>query len=212
MRLFPAFVYYFYRLLCSSWRIQIIEHPAMQELVENNSPLILAHWHGDELAILHLVKRYKLATMTSTSKDGALVDYIIHRFGGATSRGSSTRGGVKALIGLIRLCKSGRITSVAVDGPRGPIYQPKPGILELSKICCASIAPTAVHSSLSYRFEKSWNKAFLPLPFSKVIIYFGEPLPPLNQDEDSKQLSHANRLRDHLFAAQSHLAKLIATD
>ena len=71
---------------------------------KNQNPLIFAHWHGDELCVLPLVPKYRIATMTSTSKDGALIDFAVRQFRGATSRGSSTRGGAGALKGLVRLC------------------------------------------------------------------------------------------------------------
>src|SRR5688572_26522756 len=100
-RWLPPIVYFVYRFLSSLWRIRLVQDPQVTALFENHSPLILAHWHGDELALIHLVRPLRLATMTSTSKDGAIVDYVINRLGGTTSRGSSTRGGVTALKGLV---------------------------------------------------------------------------------------------------------------
>ena len=207
----PFLVYCFYRFLFSLWRIQITEHPTVSALIKNNSPLILAHWHGDELALIHLVKRYRLATMTSQSKDGSIVDYVIHRLGGDTSRGSSSKGGVAALKGLIRLCRSGRIVSVAVDGPRGPIHQPKPGVFELSKLCSAPIVPVGVKASSSYLFTKSWNKAYLPYPFFFFFIYFGDPMPALTEADNAKSLKLQNELSLCLDGARRQAAKIIAT-
>ncbi|OFZ16686.1 MAG: hypothetical protein A2Z20_01185 [Bdellovibrionales bacterium RBG_16_40_8] len=157
-----------------------------------------------------MVHRYKLATMTSTSKDGSIVDYVIHKLGGDTSRGSSTRGGVSALKGLIRLCKSGRILSIAVDGPRGPIYQPKAGVFEISKICEAHIVPVCVIAPHSYIFKKSWNKTYLPYPLSRFIIYFAEPLPPITREQNAKDPQLARDLARHLAVAKQHAANLIA--
>jgi lysophospholipid acyltransferase (LPLAT)-like uncharacterized protein len=124
----PSIVWVFYKCLYFTWQIEIIEPDEMKSSIKNQTPFILAHWHGDELAMIHLFSRYKLATMTSTSKDGELVNTIVRWFGGATSRGSSTRGGVGALKGLIRLMQKGFNASIAVDGPKGPIHKVKPGI------------------------------------------------------------------------------------
>lgn len=203
--------YIFYKVLFSLWRIEIVEHPRVTSLVVNKSPLILAHWHGDELALLHLVQRYRLATMTSTSKDGSIIDYVIHHLGGDTSRGSSTRGGVAALKGLIRLCRSGRIVSVAVDGPRGPIYQPKPGVFELSKLCSAPIIPIGVVVSSAFLFKNSWNKTYLPYPFSRVCIYLSEPIAALSETDDAKNFMLQKQLTSHLDGAKQQAAKIIAT-
>jgi lysophospholipid acyltransferase (LPLAT)-like uncharacterized protein len=210
MRLTHWLVYYFYRLIIALWRIKIVEHPDVTAKIKAGHPLILAHWHGDELALIHLVRPYNLATMTSTSRDGEIVNFVICKLGGDTSRGSSTRGGVSALKGLIRLCRSGRIVSIAVDGPRGPIYQPKPGVFELSKICGAAIVPVGVVTNHSFVFKKAWNKAFLPLPGAKVVIYFAQPIAALKADEEPKNIALATALTTQLGAAKQQAAKIIA--
>ena len=74
--LLPIIVWVFYFLLSSSWRKKLIIAPDVQSALDSNTPIILAHWHGDELAVLHLVKPFQLATMTSTSKDGELIDFV----------------------------------------------------------------------------------------------------------------------------------------
>lgn len=206
----PVIVYWFYRAMYSTWRIQYSEHPAAARLIAERKPVLLAHWHGDELAIIHLVKKLKLATMTSTSKDGSLVDYVIQRLGGHTSRGSSTRGAVTALKGLVRLCREGHPTSMAVDGPKGPLHQVKPGVFELSRLCGAPIVPVGVFAQNAFVFKKSWNKAILPFPFSKVVIYFGSPLNELTRDDDPKSPTLALQLASAINDASSYAGKTIA--
>lgn len=130
--------------------------------------------------------------MTSTSKDGQLIDYVIRKFGGATSKGSSTRGAVGALKGLVRLMKKDEYnSSMAVDGPKGPIYKVKPGVFELSKLTKAVIVPVGVASHPHLSFEKSWNKARLPKPFAKIHVFFSRPLDLDMEDLKSKKNSDA---------------------
>lgn len=203
-------VYWLYRAMFSTWRIHFNQHPEAARLIDERKPVLLAHWHGDELAVIHLVKRLKLATMTSTSKDGSLVDYVIRRLGGYTSRGSSTRGAISALKGLVKLCRQGHPTSMAVDGPRGPYHQVKPGVFELSRLCHAPIIPVGVFAPHAFIFKKSWNKAILPLPFTKVFIYFGEPLSPLKKDDDPKSQTLALQLGRAINDASSYAGKTIA--
>ena len=200
-------IYIIYRLLIATWRIRVIESPGLQSALSNGKPVVFAHWHGDELSIIHLVKRYRLSTMTSTSRDGAIVDFVIQKFGGATSRGSSTRGAVAAFKGLIRLVRSGHNASIAVDGPRGPFHEPKPGIFELSRICNVPIVPTGVAATPVRRFEKSWNKTFLPLPFAKVVIVLAEPIAPHAKHETQNATM---LLKTALDTARQHASKIIA--
>ncbi len=203
-------VYFIYRAFIATWRIQVFEDQKLIELLKNGQPVIFAHWHGDELALVYAVQRYKIATMTSTSKDGSLIDFVIHKLGGSTARGSATRGAVSALKGMIRLCREGRNTSFAVDGPRGPIYVAKPGVFELSKLCAAPIIPSAAAIGRAHVFERSWNKAKLPLPFSKVVLYFGSPIAALDKNDDPKDPKRVLALADALNVAKQQAAKIIA--
>ncbi len=212
-RLFlPYLVLVFYYLLSLSWRKKLSIAPEVTEALKNNQPFILAHWHGDELAVLHVVRKFKLATMTSTSADGELIDFVIKKLGGQTSRGSSTRGGVRALKGLVRLIRNGWGGSVAVDGPRGPIHQVKPGVFELSRLTGAIIVPVGVYVRKPLVFEKSWNKAILPLPFQQVYLTFGQPIPALQKGALVKDTKLAEKLREMLFDSQKKAAKLIAAN
>jgi lysophospholipid acyltransferase (LPLAT)-like uncharacterized protein len=190
-----------YRLWTWSWRVETIESPGMKLALQNGERMIFAHWHGDELCIVPLVVKFKIATMTSTSKDGQLIDFVIRKFGGATSKGSSTRGGIGALKGLIRLIRNGRNASMAVDGPKGPIYKAKPGVFELSRLAQAKIVPMGAASSNAIVFNKSWNKAKLPKPFSRVKVFFAEPMPPLSREVSSKDPALALRLEAEIAKA-----------
>lgn len=148
--------------------------------------------------------------MTSTSQDGSLVDFVIRKMGGATSRGSSTRGGIAALKGLIRLIRQGYRASMAVDGPKGPLHRVKPGVFELSRIANAYVVPVGVAASNGHVFQKSWNKALLPWPFSRVVITFSEPLSPITESALSREPELAQTLASSIANANQQASKLIA--
>lgn len=184
-----------------TWRLECHEPASLKRAKEEGRPLIFAHWHGDELCILPLITPYRIATMTSTSKDGMLIDFAIRRLGGATSRGSSTRGGVGALKGLVRLMGQGYRASMAVDGPKGPLHKVKPGVFELSRLAGASIVPMGAACSNAIIFHKSWNKAKLPKPFSRITVQFGEPWPAFTRDQSAKDIAAAHRLESEIASA-----------
>lgn len=203
-------VWLFYRLLYLSWRIEIYEPPELKAALKNQEAIIMAHWHGDELGLLHLVRRYGLATMTSTSKDGTLINFVIEKLGGKTSRGSSSKGGVQGLKGLIRLCKSGHPVSFAVDGPRGPIHNVKAGVFELSRLMSADIYPVGLYAEKKYVFSRSWNRAVLPKPFSKVRIYYDVPIKALDKSSDPKSVHLARTLGEQIHFARKQASIMIA--
>lgn len=190
----PRLAWFLYRLWSLTWRVECREPETLVRAKTEQKPLIFAHWHGNELCIIPLVTPYRIATMTSTSKDGELVDFTIRKLGGATSRGSSTRGGIGALKGLVRLMRAGYRASMAVDGPKGPLHQVKPGVFELSRLAGAQIVPMGAACSREFIFERSWNKASLPKPFSRIVVQFGEPWPALTKDDSPRDSQLAERL------------------
>lgn len=184
------FLWILYRLWTSTWRVQ---------LLNSSGPLshgdfldkvyIFAHWHGHEYGMTQLVGRFRVATMTSRSRDGELINFVIRRLGGVTSRGSASRGAVGGFKGLIRLCRLGHNASLAVDGPRGPIYRVKGGVIELARLLEAPIVPVGLAARPAFIFKKSWNQAVMPLPFAKVYIFFGMPIKPPKDRIQSKSLN-----------------------
>ncbi len=170
----------------------------------------MAHWHGDELALVQLSPRYRLATITSTSKDGALMNTVLRLLGAKTSRGSSTRGAVQALKGLLRLAKAGRNCSFAVDGPKGPLHKVKPGIFEVSRMLNAEIFVCGVACDRAWHFPKSWNKTYLPKPFARLAVNWVGPFSPVSRDQDPREISLAENLERELHEAKRTALKVIA--
>lgn len=199
-------VFLFYWALSKTWKIEIQEPNEMKKLLAEKVPILLSHWHGDELFLISLVRRYRIATITSLSKDGTLMNVVLRLLGAKTARGSSSRGGVQALKGLIQLAKLGYNCSFAVDGPRGPIYEVKPGVFELSKILSisggGSIFAAGVCVDRFWSFPRSWNKTYLPKPFAKIKIIWVYALPSLKKTDDPKSLELKKSLEVSLHHAK----------
>ncbi len=200
----------FYTSLRATWRVTVHETPELREFLKTNKLFVIAHWHGDELGILYLLKRYGCAVITSTSKDGEIINRVVNLMGAKSSRGSSTRGGVSALKGIIRLAREGYRPTVAVDGPKGPLHVVKPGVFEVSKIVNAPIFPISVACSKKFVFEKSWNKTFLAFPFARLEVVWGAPIETIGRDGDCHSSELSQRLELALFDAQRQASKLIA--
>ena len=201
-------IWIFYRLMVATWRIEIHEPDRLKEHLKNKTPFLLAHFHGDEGALLLLAGRYKLSTMISTSKDGELMNVVYTLLGGKASRGSSTRGGVSALKGLIELSRKGRSCNISVDGPKGPIYEVKPGVFELSRVLKAEIFAGSAYCESAWQFPKSWNKAYFPKPFSRVVIVWTGPFGPVTKADDPRSPELAKTLQNQLFGAKQQAANL----
>lgn len=206
----PYIVFLIYKALWLTWKIEFIEPDEMKKAMSDKRSMILAHWHGDEMGLMHIGRRYNLATIVSTSKDGEIMNRVLALTGVPTSRGSSTRGGVGALKGLIGLMKKGYSCSFAVDGPKGPIYVAKPGVFEVSRILNAPIFCAGVACDKKKVFERAWNKGFLPLPFAKLVIKW-EPFPEITKEMDPRDEGLARQIEATLHRARDAAYKAIAT-
>jgi len=174
-----------YRAYGFFWRYRFHHKPSV--LDQPDIPKILAHWHGDELVAVHAFRDQHLSIMASRSDDGQWLTSVLKRLGYETVRGSSSRGGVGGLKGLIDKVRSGKSAAIAVDGPRGPRHEVKPGIIKLAQITGAPIILGAISSSKAHIFERAWNRCFLPWPFSLNHLVFGVPL-FIPRDADEIQL------------------------
>ena len=208
----PVLVWLAYSALRATWRIRVQESDDLKSARAAGRTQVFAHWHGDELALISIIPRYRAAVMTSTSEDGQLITSVLRLMGVEASRGSSTRGGASALKGLLRLTRTGFNPSVAVDGPKGPLHEAKAGVFEISRVVGGAIFPAGCRSSRSVTFPKSWNQTYLPLPFARIEIVFGPCLPAVARTADPRDPSLAKRLGDALADAGHQAASnLIAT-
>ncbi len=209
-KLLGFIVWVLYKSLWLTWKIEITEPPEMQTLIKNKSPFVMAHWHGDELALLHLSARYRIATLSSKSKDGAIMTYVLEKFGAKVVRGSSSRGAVSGLLGLFKLIRKGYCSSFAVDGPKGPIYRAKPGIIETSKNLKIPIICGSARADKAWHFEKAWNKAFLPKPFARVCIVWQKPWELLPSDTNPTDPILLEKVESSINAAKQQAVGMIA--
>ena len=138
-------------------------------------PVVIATFHGPHFPLLYYCRGRNACTITSRSNDGLILTRILHALGYQTVRGSSSRGGVGATIELTRKVQSGVDIAIAVDGPRGPAWCVKPGVLLVARLTGRPIVPVAGCPGVHWRFQ-SWDRFRLPLPFSSAWLVAGEPL------------------------------------
>ncbi len=138
-------------------------------------PLLFALWHGSCFPILSYWRDRGMCVVTSRSTDGQALGRILNRLGFATVSGSSSRGGTRALIDLARAVRKGGDAAIAVDGPRGPEQQIKPGIVLLAKLTQRPIVPLVGTLKTYWRFQ-SWDRFRFPFPFTRAAILADEPI------------------------------------
>jgi len=162
----------------------------------------VAHWHGDELALLPRFGRMHLTILVSQSKDGELMARGAQALGYRVTRGSSTRGAVGGLLALIKSVREGHTVVLAVDGPNGPRGVCKPGIVRVVQKTGVPLLPVGVAGSRRLVFHKSWNKAYVPFPFSRQVIYVDKPLYFSRKSDPNTMSAHCRQVEQALMKSQ----------
>jgi lysophospholipid acyltransferase (LPLAT)-like uncharacterized protein len=141
--------------------------------------IVAGVWHRNAVFLFYFFRTLgPRGVMISRSKDGDIVANVARRFGYTTMRGSSSKGGARALQEMIAYMKEThekRLCGTPVDGPRGPARIVKKGMLAVAKEAGVLFVPIACSGTRVLTFHKAWDKSMIPLPFSKMIIDFGEP-------------------------------------
>ena len=176
---------------------------------------IAAFWHYSFLYLFWYLKRYPAAIMVSSSKDGAYIAELARQMGHVPVRGSSNRGGVKALLEIIRTMKNMRLNAAIVaDGSQGPARKVQAGCILMASKSGKPIFPIAWACSRFVRFG-SWDQTLLPLPFSTLIVRHGEPLsvpPSLNADQIEEYRLELEHRLNRLYTAAWNELELPAHD
>ena len=136
---------------------------------------IYTFWHDRIFAGTYFFRGRRIVIMTSQSFDGEYIARFIQRLGYGAVRGSSTRGGVGALVELARLVRRGCPAGFSIDGPRGPRHVAKMGAVLLAKKTGQAVLPFGVNAERFWSL-KSWDRMQVPKPFSRVRVRFAPPI------------------------------------
>lgn len=164
----------FLRLLASTWRFRVVNGDAVQNLRSSELPFIFSLWHGQLLPLLWHHRDEGVMVLISEHRDGELVARTAESLGYGLIRGSTTRGGDRALISLVRELQSGHEVAITPDGPRGPAGTFAPGALVAAQRSGSFILPVAASASRAWRL-RSWDRFMVPKPFARVTVAYGPP-------------------------------------
>ena len=155
------------------WRVEGLEH--LEAPVRSGRQPIMAFWHGRILPATFYFRRRGIVVITSENFDGEWIAGIIERFGYGTARGSTSRGGRRALVQLVRDLAAGKPAGFTLDGPRGPARVAQPGAIWLAKATGNPVVPFHLEADRFWT-TNSWDRTQIPKPFATVAIAVGEPL------------------------------------
>ena len=168
--------------LCRTYRWKVEGADQYAAVLASGRQPILALWHGRILPGLHYFRGRGIVVITSQNFDGEWIARILRRFGFGTARGSTSRGGVRALVQLRREMAGGRPAAFTVDGPRGPARVVQPGVAFLAGATGNPVLPYHIEASRHWTL-RSWDRTQIPKPFSTVALVVGAPIEVASTDE-----------------------------
>ncbi len=162
------------QLLARTWRFRVVNGGAIAGLRAARRNFIFSLWHGQLLPLLWHHRDEGVVLLISEHRDGELIARAAESLGYALVRGSTTRGGGRALIAIIRELQAGREVAITPDGPKGPAGKYAPGALIAAHRSGAVILPIAAVADRAWRL-KSWDRFMIPKPFARVTVAYGNP-------------------------------------
>ncbi len=149
--------------------------------------LIYTFWHREIFPATWFWRKRGIVVMTSQNFDGEYIARIIRRHGYGAARGSSSRGGMRALAEMTRCHRKGLDTAFTIDGPRGPRFVAKSGAALLAQLTGARIICFHIVLRHAYVFRKSWDLFQIPWPFTQAAVFIAPPITVARDAKDDEQ-------------------------
>jgi lysophospholipid acyltransferase (LPLAT)-like uncharacterized protein len=191
-----------------TWRVEGTEH--YDAVITSGRQPILAFWHGRILPSLYYFRDRRIVVITSQNFDGEWIARIITRFGYGTARGSTSRGGARALVQMRRDLADGRPVAFTLDGPRGPARVAQSGAVWLAGATGQPVIPFHIEAARAWT-TASWDRAQIPKPFSVMAVVIGPPLEIVDTREDTVEQGRL-QLEHSLSALETRALALLSLD
>jgi hypothetical protein len=204
-KLIPPLAYYLMKIINSSLRLEVEGWEEPSQLLEKKQSLIFSSWHGKSWIPAYFLRDLGIYALTSLSRDGSYMTEVLEKLGWNTVRGSSSRGASRSLLSLYKKLKKGESTALTPDGPTGPIYEIKPGIVFLQQRADSLIVPMGVDAVWKKNFN-SWDNYMLPLPFSRASLVFGKAFA---FDPDLEMEAKQQLLKEKMIKVNKRAAEIL---
>lgn len=201
----PPVLFRVVRLLAATYRFRCPQG-SKRVLHPEGGAYVLAIWHQNLFAGILAQSRRSHCVMVSRSRDGEWVSEVCKRLGHRVLRGSSRRDGVckggrQAKEEMVEVLLTGQPGAVTVDGPKGPVHQVKPGIVEMARLSGLSIIPYLPLPRRYWSFP-SWDAFRLPQPFTRIDVHYGAPIAVPREIDPLSFTAFQQQVADALIALE----------
>ena len=185
-------VWFFITCVCATLRKRVILKGNAGEIL-GKKQCIIALWHNRTFTPCYVYRycvdsKVPMSMLTSASKDGALLSTVAGDYGMRTVRGSSHRRGAVGFRDMLRELNEGCCMCITPDGPKGPRYKSRAGVIRLASVSGLPILPLCIDIPNCWRIKKAWDGFVIPKPFSRINVLVREPLyVPADIDEETQK-------------------------
>lgn len=168
---------------------------------EHGGALLLALWHGRALLAATIYGTEQTAVLVSESDDGTFATRILHAFGYDVIRGSTAKGGVRALREMISSLRGGKHLVITPDGPLGPMHSMSAGVAFLARATGAPVLPVGFAIDRAWRL-RTWDSFAIPKPRAHVVACYGRAVAVAREATNAELADASNAVREELRAAE----------
>ena len=209
-KLLPPIGWRAYRALGRSWTYRTENVGTLHGLIAERRPVVGAFLHSRTFALMHffsLPEQGRWSLMCSQSRDGEAMARIEEGLGFRVARGSSGKGGARALVEMIKAQREdpGLNSCLAIDGSRGPRGVAQLGIITLAQKTGSVLLPVAGSTARCWRWDASWDRTVIPKPGATVAVRAGDPIEvPAKLDPEQLEALR-RRVEDDLLRMHTEL-------
>jgi lysophospholipid acyltransferase (LPLAT)-like uncharacterized protein len=175
LAIIPRMLSWLIKIWFATFRVTVHDVRYREQCREHDNPVIATFWHYAILYNLYHMRKKTGVAMVSASKDGEYIARLVNFFGFAAVRGSRNRKGMQAMKEMMKLVGEGRHAAIVADGSQGPPQIVQAGSILLASKTEAPILPLLWSASCYYAIN-SWDRMVIPKPFSRVDLFYGEPI------------------------------------
>lgn len=208
--LIPVVGWIYINLVGKTLRYSINGKENLSKAREGGKPLLLAAWHGGLIPPMYYLRYQGINVLSSTHRDSEYLAWILRKFGWCLTKGSTGKGGSRALIEMIRKLKEGKDIAITPDGPTGPAKKLKPGLIYIAQKTGIPIIPLGVGASPKKNL-KSWDSFMLPSFFAQAVLIFGDPFPVEKDLTEEEVQAKTIQLENILNQLQEQAEQVAAT-
>ncbi|MFT7485166.1 MAG: lysophospholipid acyltransferase (LPLAT)-like uncharacterized protein [Candidatus Paceibacteria bacterium] len=197
-----------YRWSSRSWKVQIIGQENLDSAPGEGGGYFMSLWHGRMLIGLPYYGGTGYQVLVSQSADGDISERLLKSFQYRVIRGSSSKGGARALRAMLAALRNGDVLVITPDGPRGPRHSMNPGLAWMAKATGYGVVPCGFAADKAWS-ANSWDQLTVPKPGARVVFAYGEPVYVGRKADEAEQARATDLIQERMLQAEAQAAEAL---